>query len=232
MALVDYIAHRLSAHSSIHNPLKNGFKRNKTKPLDIDSNATLFALLHAKDQFSTPWLGFSQRSHPSGLSNISLNQITHDVKVVYLPLRLNPTTHHIINVYQLNDKRLLLIVENFVTGCTEIYLETIKNMNTALLEKTPVATVNILCQLTALDAIRGTLALYSVVEGELHTFQFDTDGDEVYVKKTRILLKPLFKRSQLPRIHQLLFILGTSELCFVETGSKVMVFDLRRKRFN
>ncbi|ORX95272.1 hypothetical protein K493DRAFT_301572 [Basidiobolus meristosporus CBS 931.73] len=192
MALVDFITHRLSNFSSIHNPLKCGFKRKSAKFSDIDGD------------------GFSQRSHPSALSNISLNQISHDVKVVYLPLSLNPTTHHIVNVYQLNDKRLLLVVENFVTGCTEIYLESIKNLNSALAEKSPVATVNKLCQLSALDAIQGTLALYSVVEGELYTFQFAADGDEVYVKKTRIPLKSHFKKQQLPKIRQLLFILGTT----------------------
>ncbi|KAK9768791.1 hypothetical protein K7432_000309 [Basidiobolus ranarum] len=227
----DRTTHRFSTPTNACNPLKHRIKRNTIHLSEIDGCASLFALLHAKDEFSTPFLGFSQRSHPSGLSNISLNQITHDVKVVYLPLRLNSLMQHINSVYQLNDKRLLLIIENFVTGCTEVYLETINNLNTALLERMPVATVNKLCQLSALDTLHGTLALYSVIEGELHTFQVDSLEGELYESNSHILLKPFSKKRQLPRIRQLLFILGTRELCFVENEAKVMIFDMKRKRF-
>ncbi|KAK9765355.1 hypothetical protein K7432_006376 [Basidiobolus ranarum] len=194
---------------------------------NLDDDAILVECSNPSDLHSCPYLVFSHHLQVFAEGKVYKSDDISERNYFTLYVPIDPRTHHIIEVYQLNDKRILMVIENYWTKCTELYLDTIKNILRLVHSKTPYITLNTQCHFTALNQMKGILALYDAIGSELSIVSY-VDASKHPISS--ISLKPFMARYQM-KIRNLLFILGTDELCFVKSSGSFKIFDLSRRSF-
>ncbi|ORX91526.1 hypothetical protein K493DRAFT_378489 [Basidiobolus meristosporus CBS 931.73] len=133
----------------------------------LDDDAIFVELVNPSDLRYCPYLVFTH--HPHNIGDESQDSTSNLNEMGYFPLSIpiNPHTHHVIEAYQLNDKRMLLVIENYWTKCTEIYFDSIKNIINLVNLKVPAFTLNAQCHLTTLNQVKSMLALYDIIGNEV-----------------------------------------------------------------
>ncbi|ORX73493.1 hypothetical protein K493DRAFT_321752 [Basidiobolus meristosporus CBS 931.73] len=197
----------------------------------IDEEATLVEVHSAPDFRTCPQLVFSQPKLLGGSQTKkekTSTQAPGNEVLTTLVLEVNPKTHHVSEVFQLSDKKLLVIIENFLTNCTDIYHESIRNISFAIANNAPKLTFNKFYEHCALDESKQLIALYNILGGELVIVSYKFAKENVYSKQIYDML-PHFGQHPL-KIRKLLFVLGTNDLIFVETPSTYQAFDLLTNR--
>ncbi|KAK9710325.1 hypothetical protein K7432_008495 [Basidiobolus ranarum] len=213
------------AQSLVASPSRRGSMSTRS---GLDDNAILVEFVNPSDLRCCPYLVFSHHSHNFGDEQVhTATEDTSEMKYFPLSIPINPRTHHIIEVYQLNDKRILIVIENYWTKCTEIYLDSIKNIIRLINLKLPFITLNTQCHLTTLNQVKGMLALYDIIGNELFIVSY-TNGAKLPL--TSISLKQYTANNQM-KVRNILFILGTNELCFAESTGSLKMFDLDQHLF-
>ncbi|KAK9766177.1 hypothetical protein K7432_004941 [Basidiobolus ranarum] len=192
----------------------------------IDEEAVLIGVQNTPDSRSCPHLVFSQPKLLGGSQASTINgYLSHENEVfTSLALDINPKTHHVSEVFQLSDKKLLVIIENFLTNCTDIYHDSIRNISSAISNNAPKLTLNKLYDLCALDESKRVLAFYNILKGELVIVSYKFAKENSYSKQILHML-PHFGHRAL-RIRKLLFVLGTSDLIFIESTNSYKTFDM------
>ncbi|KAK9766652.1 hypothetical protein K7432_004137 [Basidiobolus ranarum] len=192
-----------------------------------NDDSTLIDFVTSTEDCCVPILVFSQpTSVPSTNSSCTFVSVDQQEDIVPMQLDLYSKAQSVINVYQLNDNRMLLIVANYGTSSTEIYLETVSRLNTTLLKHTPALVLNGLYNLTAIDQTKYLLALYNVEHAELHTVSLLQCSRNTRLMECKLDMAPIFQYHP-STIWRILFHLGTYDLCFVESESTVLTYNLR-----
>ncbi|ORX93253.1 hypothetical protein K493DRAFT_338384 [Basidiobolus meristosporus CBS 931.73] len=192
----------------------------------LDDQSTLIDLVNSAGEYSFPILIFSQPASFPSSDNSRHFKSNEQELLVPMPLNFYTKTQSVVNVYQLNDNRMLLIVANYTTGSTEIYLEAISQLNSALLNHQPALVLKGLYGLTAIDQTKFLLALYNVDNAELHTVSLMQSNRSTRLMECQLDMSSIiqFRPSSIWRI---LFLLGTYDLCFVESESSHFTYNLR-----
>ncbi|ORX89207.1 hypothetical protein K493DRAFT_305957 [Basidiobolus meristosporus CBS 931.73] len=215
----------LSDHSAIY--CRTRKHSNFSTLSHIDEEAIFIGVQHSQDFRTCPQLIFSQPKLLGGsrFQSANWNSSAHDDEVLTsMVLDINPRTHNVSEVFQLSDKRLLIVIENFLTNCTEIYHDTIRNIPLSVINNTPKLTLNRHYDLCAIDESKRVIALYNLLNGELMIVSYKFAKENSYSKQI-LHMFPHFDHHSF-KARKLLFVLGTCDLLFIESAHSYRTFDM------
>ncbi|ORY01926.1 hypothetical protein K493DRAFT_387792 [Basidiobolus meristosporus CBS 931.73] len=136
---------------------------------NLDDDAILIEFMNHDNLRVSPCLIFSHYIHDISDRRSQLSEDFGKVSFFTLTIPIDTRMHHVVEVYQLNDKRILVVIENYWTKCTELYLDTIRNIIGLVRLRTPFIILKTQCHFTALNQLKGILALYDAIGTEVRS---------------------------------------------------------------
>ncbi|ORX96630.1 hypothetical protein K493DRAFT_300835 [Basidiobolus meristosporus CBS 931.73] len=205
-----------SRHNSISSTsLESHFS--KDSPLHLENEEVLVDFYNS-DQCLIPSILLWKRSIGDSLRETEANY-THQA------LCIDIQTQEIVKVAQLTDRRIVVVINDYPSNRTHVYVEYATMLNTALAQKLPKLVLKKTYHLAGLNFGRSILALYSHVESELVLISCKK-ASAVVINSACIFVSG---RPQ-GAVKKLMFIHGSNELCLVtENGIKTLSLSTHLK---
>ncbi|ORX96278.1 hypothetical protein K493DRAFT_314614, partial [Basidiobolus meristosporus CBS 931.73] len=207
----------VSEPSGVNSPLRTRFDSISMAPPDAGTDANLeneevLVEFFNVDVYPVPKLLLCKR-------NVGESAEVTEANYFYLALNINVQTQRILGVFQLKDRRMIVVICDHTKQQTEIYVEFASALASTIGQKCPKFCLGNMFDLVGLNFVQNILAVYSHVCSELVLLAFREESVEI-INSACISISGLTSE-----VKRIMFIHGSSELCLV-TKNGLRTFNL------